>query len=111
MNDYQPGDIVKVDLGKTIGHEQRGYRPAVVMFKYLFGVIIVIPLTKRKRNWWTIVKIEKSIGSLKRDSFALCHQIRAISQNRIRNKIGSIPIIYMGKIKTVLANIFEWGTK
>jgi len=31
VNSYQAGDVVVVNLGKTIGHEQKGIRPSVVI--------------------------------------------------------------------------------
>ncbi len=106
---FKPGDVVVVDLGETVGHEQKGKRPAIVASHILFRVVIIIPLTTTERDWWTVVKVEKGERGLNEDSFALCHQLRAISTERIKDKLGSVKWNTLGKIKTVLANIFEWG--
>lgn len=107
MNNYNPGDIVVIDLGETVGHEQKGKRPSVLVSDCLFGVMIIVPLTTKERSWWTVVEIEKGEGGLKGKSFALCHQLRAISAERIKNKIGSLKLDTLNKIKTVLANILK----
>lgn len=91
---FEPGDVVVVSLGETVGHEQKGKRPAIVASHILFG---------------TVVKVEKGEGGLNENSFALCHQLRAISTERIRDKLGSVNQDTLYKIRTVLANIFEWG--
>ncbi|MEO0118557.1 MAG: type II toxin-antitoxin system PemK/MazF family toxin [candidate division WOR-3 bacterium] len=107
MNCYKPGNVVLVDLGETVGHEQKGKRPAVIVSHEFFSVIIIVPLTTKEKPWWTVVEIEKGEGGLNERSFALCHQLRAISVKRITNKFGSLKSDTLNKIKTVLANIFE----
>ncbi len=110
MNSYQPGDIVVVDLGETIGHEQEGRRPVVVVSQILIGnLIVIIPLTRKEKSWWTVVRIKEGEGGVKMDSFALCHQIRSISLKRVIEKWSRIESDTLARIKTVLANIFEWS--
>ena len=73
------GDIVMIDLNPTKGHEQRGYRPAVVLSKNVFNentnMVIVCPVTSNDKYFPTHYKLEdtKDIkGSV------LCEHIRSI---------------------------------
>jgi len=49
------GDIIKIDLSPTVGHEQSGYRPAVVVSNNFVisktNVVYVAPITKTKRDF------------------------------------------------------------
>ncbi|MHA1247506.1 MAG: type II toxin-antitoxin system PemK/MazF family toxin [Candidatus Thorarchaeota archaeon] len=88
-----PGHVVRARLGPPVGHEQGGTRPCIVIsapHKSISGsepldIVIVVPLTRRERTWWTVVKIEPcpAVSSL---SFALCHNVQAISTERIQNR-------------------------
>lgn len=48
------GDVVLVDLFPTIGHEQSGLRPAVVLSDYIFnekmGLAFICPITSTIRG-------------------------------------------------------------
>ncbi|HNI43104.1 MAG TPA: type II toxin-antitoxin system PemK/MazF family toxin, partial [Chitinophagales bacterium] len=89
-NTYTKGDVINVDLGsppaEIKGHEQAYIRPCIVITAFeQLGLVIVIPLTssKPKFNLYTVVKILQNEGGLRSDSYALCHQIRTISFDRI----------------------------
>ncbi len=61
MTDYRPdvGDLVWTDFDPTLGREQAGRRPAVVLSPALFfdntGFVIVCPITSRVRPFPTSV--------------------------------------------------------
>lgn len=54
FSDLQQGDILFLDFDPTKGHEQRGYRPCIVLTKsirflnYMFGVA---PITSNSRSF------------------------------------------------------------
>jgi mRNA interferase MazF len=104
-----PGDICLIDLGEPPnaikGHEQALTRPCVIIkdFKYL-KLFVIIPITSQKPNYshYTIVNLPQGIGGLQKESFALCHQIRTISLNRIIKNIGKLPEKEFKKIQAVL---------
>lgn len=79
------GDIVMFDLNPTKGHEQRGYRPAVVLSKDVFNentnMIIVCPITSNDKYFPTHYKLE---DSNKINGSVLCEHIRSIDY-KIRN--------------------------
>ncbi|MDF1539405.1 MAG: type II toxin-antitoxin system PemK/MazF family toxin [Candidatus Thorarchaeota archaeon] len=111
---HKVGDIVHVDLEPIIGHEQEKRRPCITVSvptqqrgsTHDFGILIVVPLTSKRKNWWTAVGIPRQVG-LDKDSYALCHQIRSISTKRVSNTSGSIGMKDLVKIRLVLTNILS----
>jgi mRNA interferase MazF len=88
------GDIVWIDLGdiqEVKGHEQAKLRPCVVIRSFeKLELLVIVPLTTKGKSYYTIVEINKSENGLSEDSFALCHQIRSISYERIKRKQGTL---------------------
>ena len=65
MSDYVPdeGEIVWIQLSPTVGREQTGHRPAVVLTKAEYngrtGMMFCVPLTSRIKNY----PFEVAVGS------------------------------------------------
>ncbi len=57
----QRGDIIKVSFDPTIGHEQAGYRPALVLSDVLFhkttGTVFCVPITSKKKGFLFEIEI------------------------------------------------------
>jgi mRNA interferase MazF len=112
---YQKGDIVDIDLGQppkeVKGHEQGYVRPCIVIKAFIpLRLIVIVPCTKTlpKYSLYTIVRLNKGLGGLTSDSFALCHQIRTISADRIiRKKRGQLGTTEILKIHSVLIDTLE----
>lgn len=110
----QKGEIINVNLGtpprEVKGHEQGYDRPCVIIkaFPHL-ELVVVTPCTTKepKFNHYTIVKLSKGAGGLSSDSFALCHQIRTISFDRIKSKFGKLDNKDLLKVQTVLLDTLE----
>ncbi|MEE0699106.1 MAG: type II toxin-antitoxin system PemK/MazF family toxin [Bacilli bacterium] len=73
------GDIVLLDFNPTKGHEQSGFRPAVVISNNVFNentkMVIVCPVTSNNKEFPTHYHLEdtkKVYGSV------LCEHIRSI---------------------------------
>ena len=111
---YTKGEIVNVNLGsppkEVNGHEQGLERPCIILKAFNnLELAIVIPLTSKepKYSLFTIVKILKGTAGLTTDSYALCHQIRKISFDRIigrRSKLDPKDIL---KIHSVFLDTLE----
>ncbi len=111
---YQQGDIVLVALGEppqeVMGHEQAYNRPCIIIQPYpSLGLAVIVPCTSKKtgNSHFTIVKLASGTGGLTMDSFALCHQVRSVSFDRIVKKMGSLDKISLLKIKTVLSDTLD----
>jgi len=98
-------DIVQADLSGTIGSEQGGVRPVLIIQNDIGNLhsptTIVIPFsTKTFKNpnqpTHTLIKRSADTG-LKEDSVLLGEQIRVISYQRIKKKIGTVTDEYEKK--------------
>ena len=77
---YKQGDIVKVSLDPIHGHEQKGYRPVLIiqndlLSKAIQSTTVVLPISNSK----TFMPFEVSLPkNLKTSGKVLCRQIRAL---------------------------------
>lgn len=91
-------DIVQADLSGTIGSEQGGIRPVLIIQNNIGNLhsstTIVMPFstkTFKNPNQPTHTLIRKSVDTgLKMDSILLGEQMRVISNQRIIKKIGCV---------------------
>lgn len=90
------GDIWLFDPDPTKGCEiGKKIRPCLIVSnnewnKIRSGLVIVVPLTSVKEEISTHVQIDPPEGGLSLQSFALCEQIRSISNERLIKKTGAI---------------------
>ncbi len=91
MTDLAPGDIFWMLPDPTVGREQRGGRPGLVIsaHRYLESfpeLAIIVPLTGTEKSWISHVAVEGE--GLDGKSWAMTEQVRSISKRRIRARIG-----------------------
>ena len=82
-------------LSPTIGREQAGTRPCLVLSNNTFNrgpaeLVVIVPLTTRERRVWSHVQIDPPHGGLRAISFAMCENIRALSTDRFTDYWGSV---------------------
>ena len=104
-------DVYLADLNPTIGREQFGKRPVLIIsndYENLLDVVTIIPITSRK-NGRRIYPNEVLLPTeLERPSILLCQQVRTISKHRLTRKLTSIDNhITRKKIVDVLCLRFE----
>ncbi|MCL2637932.1 MAG: type II toxin-antitoxin system PemK/MazF family toxin [Oscillospiraceae bacterium] len=79
---FKQGDIVKFNFDPALGHEQAGYRPAVVISREVFNqrtkLIIVCPVTNSKRPYPTRIPLDEKT---KTQGFVICEQVATIDIN------------------------------
>lgn len=96
--DVKRYDIVQADLSGTVGSEQGGVRPVLIIQNDIGNLhsptTIVMPFSTRvfkNPNQPTHTLIKKSADTgLKIDSVLLGEQMRVISNQRIKRKIGVV---------------------
>lgn len=91
----EEGDIFWASFSPTIGQEQQGLRPCVVVsgnsLNRLAGLSMVCPLTTTLRNYkWHVLLFPNKENGLKNDSLVLVHQIRTVDHRRLGKKIGCV---------------------
>lgn len=95
--DIRRYDIVQADLGDTIGSEQGGVRPVLIIQNDIGNIhsscTIIMPLSSKLKSLEmpTHTIIHKGMDNgLKTDSVVLGEQMRVISNQRIIKKIGTV---------------------
>jgi mRNA interferase MazF len=108
------GDIFWVNLDPTMGNEIRKKRPVVVLNggheKHL-RLAIVVPITSWSASWENnpfFVSLNPSReNGLKKRSAVDCFQVRAVSHQRILERLGAIVPEDLTRIKKSLALILD----
>jgi mRNA interferase MazF len=76
---FSQGDIIKLSFNPSLGHEQAGYRPAVVISRRMFnqktGQVMVCPITSTQRTYPTWVALD---GKTETYGFVLCEHVKTI---------------------------------
>ena len=98
------GELYFADLSPVVGSEQGGIRPILVVQndvgnRYSPTVIaaaITSKLTKAKLP--THIELPALVYGLPKDSVVLLEQIRTIDKQRLREKIGELPLNLMDKV-------------
>lgn len=84
-----------VDLNDAIGSEQGGVRPAVIVQNEMGNehspTTIICPLTsKNKKMLPTHTVLTPVDCGITKDSVVLCEQVRAISKERLKKRLGMV---------------------
>jgi mRNA interferase MazF len=103
------GDVYEAVLDPPKGSEQSGRRPVVIVSRDAINqnasVVVVVPLTgkeNRKAIYPSQAEIRAGDGGLKKDSVALCEQVRAISNARLTKSLGHLSNSAVVKIDAAL---------
>jgi len=87
---------VLVDLEPTLGHEQRGTRPCLVVSdpavnaSQRFPLIAVVPITGTSAPGALYPPLAPGANGLTKRSYALVDQLRSIDKRRIRRGYGQV---------------------
>lgn len=105
------GEIYMGFMDPVFGRELGGYkyRPCVVVSipdVHSTGIITIVPGTSTpqlEKSWNCILVESDSQNGLRNPTYFLCHQVRAVEQARLRNRIGSISRDDLARIRETLA--------
>jgi mRNA interferase MazF len=109
--DYCPdaGELIWIDLNPTLGHEQSGHRPAIVLtprqYNERSGLCIICPITSRARGYPFEVAIppEHAISGL-----ILVDQVRSVSWEKRYVKVaGAAPAKLLDEVRERLAALLQ----
>ena len=86
------GDSIWADLNPTIGHEQSGLRPILVLSHEVFnknsGTVIAVAITSQPQRASFPLTLELEETQLPKRSWVKISQIRTLSVKRLRKKLG-----------------------
>ena len=105
------GDIYLFDLISTLGHEQSGFRPAIIVSQANTGMIVVIPLTtnlEALRFSYTLSILHNALNNLTQNSVALVFQLKSIDQKRMKKKIGHLGDQDLAKLEKTVKDLLDF---
>lgn len=105
----QSGETWWIDLSDSVGHEQAGTRPGIIL-RVVNGMCITIPLTSNIRSArfsHTYLISPSPENGLTGDSIALVFQIVTLDRSRFIEKLGIIPGDQMEVIQMLLKDLFH----
>ena len=91
------GAVIIVSLSPTVGREQKGVRPCVIVSdpevikEQRFPLVCVVPVTGTAARGLLYPRLHPGRSGLTKESFALIDHIRAIDKRRIRGVYGMLP--------------------
>lgn len=123
----------KLELGDVVtarfpaqdpqGHEQEGYRPAVVvglpttLGRPRFDLVLVVPLTTDRKQSWAAAspdlypRLKAGVSGLPQDSLVLLEQTRTLDKDRLTRYLGQLSEKQYEPIKQGLARMCELSAK
>jgi mRNA interferase MazF len=98
------GDVWSINLDPTLGREQAGTRPALVVSvdKFNHGpadLIVVLPITSKDKKQPIHVAVKPPEGGLSMLSFVKCEDIRSVAKQRLKHFYGKISAQTMAEVE------------
>ena len=100
------GQVWDAVLGPVVGREQDGFRPVLIISEDAFGagpleLAHVVPFTRTHVTAFD-VEVEPPQGGLSSTSWALPHQARSISRQRLKRLRGAVSEETLLRVNEVL---------
>lgn len=114
------GDVISVRLptNSPQGHEQEGFRPAIVVgvpgnfTQPRFPLVFIVPMTSDHAQPWILaapelyLRLPAGSGGLRSASVVLMDQLRSLDIDRIVNFKGSLSTDEADRLQRVIKQIF-----
>jgi mRNA interferase MazF len=90
------GAVVVVELDPTVGHEQRGVRPCIIVSDpdviddQRFPLVCVVPVTGTPGEGLLYPPLAPGKSGLAKRSFALIDHLRSVDKRRVRSVFGEL---------------------
>lgn len=106
------GEIWEVDFAPNIGQEIGKVRPALIVSHDAIGKLrlkIVVPITDHSgsNHLWYVPLTPDELNGLSKPSVVDCCQIKSISQERFRKRIGILGQNDLEDVKVALATVLD----
>ncbi len=105
-------EVWDVDLNPTVGREQAGTRPALIVSddslnRSARDLVIVAPITGTIRGFPTHVPVHPPEGGLMKPSVILVENVRSVSKARLIRRRGVVSAGTMGQVKHILRIVLD----
>jgi len=103
------GDIIKLDFNPVKGHEQSGFRPAVVvsgdMFNRISSNVFVCPITNTDNGFPAHIALDERTTTT---GFVMCDQVRTVSPVKRQMRYAEkLPHDILANVLDVIKGILE----
>ena len=111
------GIVVVVELDPTVGHEQRGVRPCIivsdpdVLSDQRFPLLCVVPVTGTPGEGLLYPPLTPGQSGLAKTSFALVDHLRSIDKRRVRRVYGEVTAQEMAAIDEGVTTFLGLGDR
>jgi mRNA interferase MazF len=111
------GTVVVVELDPTVGHEQRGVRPCVVVSDpdvisdQRFPLVCVVPVTGTSGEGILYPELAPGKSGLAKRSFALIDHLRSVDKRRVRSVYGELTTKEIASIDEGLTAFLSLGER
>lgn len=111
------GTVVLLALDPTVGHEQRGVRPCIVVSDpeviadQRFPLVAVVPVTGTAGEGALYPMLQPGRSGLARTSYALIDHLRSVDKRRIRRVFGVVSLSEVDALDEGLALFLGLGAK
>lgn len=101
------GDFIWLDLSPTRGHEQAGYRPALVLsprsYNRKTGLCVICAATRQQKGYWfEVINVQEPEAS----SVILADHVRCVDWRRRRaRRIRRVPPNVLNEVVARLASL------
>ena len=105
------GTVVLVELDPTLGHEQRGVRPCVVVSDpavnddQRFPIVAVVPVTGTRGEGALYPELAPGASGLAKASWALVDQVRSVDKRRVKRVFG---VVSRGEMAAIDLGLELW---
>ena len=101
MDIIRPGEIYWHEPDATVGREQGGRHPIIVVSGPAYNasadtLALAVPVTTVDRHWANHVYVS---SGLPQDSWAMTEQVRCVSRERLFGRIGSVSPAELAEIR------------
>jgi len=102
------GEVWIASFSPTVGHEQGGVRPALIVSEDTFNrsaaaLVMVAPITSTDRGVPAHVRVDTPEGGLAKTSFIMTDQLRTISIMRLGRRLGIASALTMREVEDRLS--------
>lgn len=106
------GEVWDYDPDPTLGREQRGRRPGVILSANWFNgsgadLVAVLPCTTRNRGLVTHVTVPARTGGLTDETFVMCDQVRTIATERLLRRRGLLPPDLLARVEEAVRHVLD----
>jgi mRNA interferase MazF len=111
------GTVILLDLDPTVGHEQRGVRPCVVVSDpevvadQRFPLLCVVPVTGTPGDGALYPRLGPGHSGLTKLSYALVDHLRSVDKRRVRRVFGQLAPGELGAVDDGLTLFLGFGDK